>query len=557
MKWYLRILLTVIAAFFFNLAHPNILFEDGVSFFAFIALIPIFVSIRYSSISFSFFSGLLYGSLSYGFLFSWIGTYSSYAMIIGVIAFSLLFGLLFIALKASDLFFKNVSFYIMALLWCIFEYLKTKGFLGFSYGILGYALWKSPLLIQCAKFGGVWLLSALCAFTSAVSASFLSAIYDAFPALPSSFSKKISAILYILKKRFLPVFILLIISFAAIVLFGFHSINKTQGPLRKIPVLCVQNNTDSNKYGIGVYIKDVSKLISLTQDGLREHPETSIVIWPETAVVPPIEMHYSNGREDDRYDMIESLLEFVQETGKCFVIGNQRSVDGEGPYPDDFNACLVFDSKLENVIPPKPQVYAKNHLVPFTEYFPYDKAFPALYEKLLDGDTHLWTPGQEKTVFNLRGINFSTPICFEDTFGNLCRSFVNNGADCLFNLSNDSWSAKRFCQKQHLSMAVFRSVENEVPSARSTASGVTCFIDSKGRITNEAEQFCEAYLFHEVEVPMQKNQTFYTRFGDWIPILEITLLLIMLSFKMIRLMIKKILICTSKPVEKIGEKGVK
>ena len=556
MKWYFRILLVIIAALFFNLAHPNIVFENGLSFFAFIALIPVFLLIKYSSIPFSFLSGLLYGSLSYGILFSWIGTYSPYAMIVGVIAFSLLFGLLFIALKISALFFKNKSFYIMALLWCIFEYLKTKGFLGFSYGIMGYALWESPLLIQVARLGGVWLLSALCVFSSTILASITDQFFFYKDKSSSVSVRNISTFFSILKKH-LVCLITLSLSFASIIIYGFYSLNKTQGPVKKIPVLCVQNNTDSNKYGADVYKKDISTLISLTKEGLKEHPETAIVIWPETAVVPPIEMHYSNGEQDERYEMIRQLLLFINETGKCFVIGNQRSVDNGGLYSDDYNSCLVFDSSLENVIPPEPQVYEKNHLVPFTEYFPYEKTFPGLYEKLLDGDTHLWTPGTEKTVFNLRNIKFSTPICFEDSFGNLCRCFVNNGAECLFNLSNDSWSGKRFCQKQHLTMAVFRSVENDVPSARSTASGVTCFIDSKGRIINEVEQFTEDYAFNNIEIPMQKSSTMYTRFGDWLPIIEIILLCVIVLFTFFRYIIKKIAITSSIPVEKNGKKEVK
>ena len=399
-------------------------------------------------------------------------------------------------------------------------------------------------------------MSALCAFTSAVLASTIQRGYHTLKEKSLGSSKKISTILYIAKKQSVPI-LCLFFSFITVILYGFHSLNSEKGPVRKIPVLCVQNNTDSNKYGMDVYKKDVSTLISLTQEGLKKHPETAIVIWPETAVVPPIEMHYSNGAEDDRYELIERLLVFINETEKYFVIGNQRRVDNGGTYSDDYNSCLVFDSALENVIPPEPLVYAKNHLVPFTEYFPYEKAFPGLYEKLLDGDTHLWTPGTEKTVFNLRNIRFSMPICFEDSFGNLCRSFVKNGAECLFNLSNDSWSGKRFCQKQHLSMAVFRSVENGVPSARSTASGVTCFIDSKGRITNEVEQFCESTAFCNIEIPMQKHQTFYTRFGDWIPVLEIILLSVIILFAFLRYIIKKIAITSSIPVEKKGKKEVK
>ncbi|MBO4320587.1 MAG: apolipoprotein N-acyltransferase, partial [Treponema sp.] len=432
---------------------------------------------------------------------------------------------------------------IMGLIWCIFEYLKTKGFLGFSYGILGYASWKSPIMIQCAGLGGVWIVSALCAYTSVVLASLVDGML---------FSKGVSLI----KKNIFPL-VFLAVFFSTVVSYGIYSLDKKNGPVKKIPVLCVQNNTDSNKYGTDVYKKDISTLIALTEQGLKEHPETAIVIWPETAVVPPVEMHYENGVQDERYEMIEKLLMFINGTGKCFVIGNQRSVENGEEYTDDFNSSLIFDSKLGNVIPPKPLVYAKNHLVPFTEYFPYEKAFPGLYEKLLDGDTHLWTPGTEKTVFNLRNIKFSTPICFEDSFGNLCRDFVNNGAECLFNLSNDSWSGKRFCQKQHLSMAVFRSVENGVPSARSTASGVTCFIDSKGRIKNEAEQFCETFSFLTIEIPMQKNMTLYTRYGDWFPVLEIIVLFIMLLLAFSRLIIKKIAGTSSIPVEKRCKKEVK
>ena len=105
MKWYIRIFLVIISALFFNLAHPNILAENGIAIFAYIALVPVFLLIRHSSFLFSLISGLLYGALSYGVLFSWIGAYSFYAMLIGTVAFSMIFAALFLLLKIADIVF--------------------------------------------------------------------------------------------------------------------------------------------------------------------------------------------------------------------------------------------------------------------------------------------------------------------------------------------------------------------------------------------------------------------------------------------------------------------
>jgi apolipoprotein N-acyltransferase len=65
---------------------------------------------------------------------------------------------------------------------------------------------------------------------------------------------------------------------------------------------------------------------------------------------------------------------------------------------------------------------------------------------------------------------------------------------------------------QHLSMAVFRAVENRRSMARSTASGQTCGIDPNGKILAMAEPFTEAFL--NVDLPVVKKTTIYTRFGD-------------------------------------------
>jgi apolipoprotein N-acyltransferase len=157
-------------------------------------------------------------------------------------------------------------------------------------------------------------------------------------------------------------------------------------------------------------------------------------------------------------------------------------------------------------------IYRKLHLVPFTEHFPYEKQLPWIYKALKNADTHFWEKGDEAVVFFAGGVKFSTPICFEDIFGGLSRDFVRGGAELIVNLSNDAWSKSVPAQMQHLSMAVFRAVENRRSMVRSTASGQTCAIDPSGRVIAMAEPFTEARL--TVEVPVITPETPYTRWGD-------------------------------------------
>jgi apolipoprotein N-acyltransferase len=207
-------------------------------------------------------------------------------------------------------------------------------------------------------------------------------------------------------------------------------------------------------------------------------------------------------------------MEYLGKQKVPFVIGNDDARKDPGLNPNpleshrvDYNAVMLFESGNMK------QLYRKLHLVPFTEHFPYEKQLPMIYRALKNADTHFWETGKEATVFISDSVKFSTPVCFEDTFGYLSRDFVRNGAELIVNLSNDAWSGSLPAQAQHLSMAVFRAVENRRSMVRSTASGQTCAIDPNGRILAMAEPFTEAWLY--AEVPLVTPKTIYTEFGDY------------------------------------------
>ena len=80
--------------------------------------------------------------------------------------------------------------------------------------------------------------------------------------------------------------------------------------------------------------------------------------------------------------------------------------------------------------------------------------------------------------------------------------------------------------------AIPRAVENRVPVLRSTASGVTTYIDETGRYEEIVPLYEQGFLVVDVNVG-KPDSTLYNRWGDWFPIACAAglLLLLALSFR--------------------------
>jgi len=286
------------------------------------------------------------------------------------------------------------------------------------------------------------------------------------------------------------------------------------------------------------YRKDLEKLIRLSDKALSAEPKPILVVWSETAFIPRIYWHTTYRDDQNSWLLVKELLEYLSSKNVPFVIGNDdgrmdssRNPDPKEKHRVDYNAAMLFEKGQIR------ETYRKLHLVPFTEHFPYKKQFPYIYSWLKNADTHFWEKGDEETVFSGPGFTFSTPICFEDTFGYLSKNFVRRGADMLVNLSNDAWSGSLPAQYQHLTMAVFRSVENFRPMVRATSTGQTCAIDPNGRVMAMSAPFTETFL--NVTVPLVKKTSIYTLYGDYLAIFFVFLATALLIFKAVWCTIKR------------------
>ncbi len=490
----------VIASFLFAASFPNPFFPEGLPFFAWIAFVPVFWAVRRASFPGSFLWGALYGYGAYGLYNYWLSVFHPLAGLIVGCIYLTYFAVLFPLLKLADRLFPRRGYLVQWLLWMAYEYLRTKGFLGYAYGISGYSQWNVLPMIQIADIFGVWGVSALVVFPSAYLAA---ALRDGFGGLRSFFrAERLPALAWAA-------------ALVAALVYGFVSpVDYSAAPTRRIAL--VQPNTDPWRGGIEAYRENFRVLRRLSEEALAQEKKPDLVVWSETAFVPRIYWHSTYRDDPESYELVKELLDFLSSTEVPFVIGNddgRKEVNAAGIWDRvDYNAVILFERGAEKAI------YRKLHLVPFTEHFPYEKQLPAVYQALKNADTHFWKKGTEATVFQAAGVKFSTPICFEDTFGYLSRRFVGGGAELIVNLTNDAWAASLPCQMQHATMAVFRAVENRRSVVRATASGQTCAIDPNGRVTAMAEPFIETQL--TVDVPVYTGtSTLYTRFGDYLALL--------------------------------------
>ena len=99
------------------------------------------------------------------------------------------------------------------------------------------------------------------------------------------------------------------------------------------------------------------------------------------------------------------------------------------------------------------------------------------------------TPGPDvQPLLSAGALKLGLSICFENVFSrNIMRDLPD--ANLLVNVSNDAWFGNSLAPHQHLQMAQMRAIEAGRAMVRSTNTGISAFIDDRGRIVQVSEQF--------------------------------------------------------------------
>ncbi len=485
--------LSLASAALYGLSFPSFVSTAGLAPLAWICLAPLLVVLELAPYRWGVLYGAAAGVLGSMVVNYWLGTFSlvslQLATLVTLLEYVPFMALaLFIARRAGP-----AAFLVMPAAWTVFDWLRSLGFLGYPWGILGTTQYASTPIIQVASVGGVWMVSFLVLLVNGVAAWLASGAIQG-------------------KRRTSAATLLLFACFVATFAWGqwrLYRGGREDAASARVRVALVQQDTDPRKDD---YQDTWSILKRLTTDVLPQRPD--LVAWSETAFVPNLRRWSAVAPAEHPYAALtHEFLDWQKTIGTWLLTGNDDyELDPATGERLDYNASVLLSPQGERV-----DTYHKMHLVPFTEYFPWKRQLPGFSTLLQSFDVYLWEPGRRRVVLSTPRIAFSTPICFEDAFPGDVRQFVLSGAQVILNISNDYWSLTEVEGMQHAANAVFRAVENDRPLLRSTASGLTCSVDRVGRIIAQAPFYQQATLVVDVPVSSPPS-TLYTRWGDWFPV---------------------------------------
>ena len=438
-------------------------------------------------------------------------------MILVALYEGLLYGIVFFLLKKAGDLFSDFDFIVQSLIWCSFEYLRTLGFLGVNYGVIGYSQWTNSCLLQSASLFGIHGINFMVVFPGCCFVSCLKHKYS--------------------KKRLFNLHKISFIIYAGVLsvlfVYGIVQLKKTDCYDEVKKIALVQNNVDTRLY----YEQENNEILEsykqLINDSIKNINEMDLIVFPEGAVKPRILLNEGDYVPEEMYHDIVEYLNFFHSLNTPVVFGSTcLEYDGvrNGLFTyKAYNIACYLENKIQT-IPAEIQVYKKRHLVPSIEKLPFVDFYQRKYTSFSD----CLSSGEEAVVFYLDDIPFCTPICFEESFGYDVKSFMEKNPAFILSISSDLWSKSLACQYQHLAMEVFRALENRLPFLRASTTGQTVYINSKGACEQMLKPFTAGVLICDVPLCKESEKTLYTKTGDWFGILCVTLFIAFFIFKYIK-----------------------
>ncbi len=484
--------LTSLASF---LSQANAFFPFGNPLLGLISLIPLLWALRHSPNN--RWASLILGlslALSSPLQYFWLASFQDYStwtigsVTLGFWLYGWTFGpALRLALRQEP----GPAVFLGAMVWALYEFLRSNGFLGFPWGNLPYPFYDWQALIQATDWGGTTWISFLIA-----SWMILAMIWSTEPENRSKLTHTA-------------------LSFSLIVLVHFTYASWTTeveyDQKGRLKVLLIQQNADPWVRGQEALGLETS--VRLSVEGLQRHPDTDLVVWSENSLRRPLQIRkfYEENPKD------RPLFDVIRGSNQHWLFGN--------PYIADQNATRIMNAAIlmgpnTNIL----EVYGKNHLVPIAEFIPFFE-WPPIRDFFRNtvGLQATWVPNDRISPLTLRSstgqeIRLGVQICFEDAFPYISRSLSAQGAKLFIVLSNDSWSKTDSAQIQHFLVALFRALETRTPMIRSTNSGFTGAVDPRGKIVAGPLPFFEpGWLYHDLKFSLERPYTPLSQLlGDWV-----------------------------------------
>lgn len=397
------------------------------------------------------------------------------------------------------------ALYFLPVFWVFYEYVYSATDLRFPWLVLGHGIAKAKVLIQAADIIGASGLTALILIVNILIYGFV--------------IKKIKNHL-----------IILITVLTIWIVYGFIRLNQDFTPVGSFKAGIVQPNFNPwNKWDGGSFTDQLDVFLEMSKQTLSGSAD--VVIWPESALPG----YLLAGAYDEEVSRIRNFI----DSNKVFLLTgmpdatfyfNEKEAPPEakttqsGYKYTSYNSILGFSPGVAEV-----QKYRKVKLVPFGELVPFSEHLSFLdYIFKWNVGISSWNIGQDQNIITFRSGNKSIKVgavnCIESIYQDFVAGFVQNGAEVLVVVTNDSWYGYSPGPFQHKDIATLRAVENRRNFIRCANGGISTIIDEYGNSHKELPLFTRGIINGEVKLIDYK--TFYSQYPLLLQYLSVLIVLL-------------------------------
>ncbi|MBX9808603.1 MAG: apolipoprotein N-acyltransferase [Flavobacteriaceae bacterium] len=426
-----------------------------------VSIIPLFIFLSKESRKSNFINGLVFGIGLGLVLFFWmikgVGHYTGDSFWLGVLIFSfscLLLGLYFgVLMRLTSLFWLSKTDYPIKLilnrltivaLWTLSEFALSMLLQSFPLHLfrLGFSFCANTYILQLATFGGLSLLTFFTVLINLFFAEYFN-------------QKKYIYLIYN------GIFIAVLFGFGAVSYWSFQP-EFVDKPFK---VAIVSDNTNpETKWDNDNGNTLAANYFKLCKEAVALQPD--FILWPESA----LPWTYS---PDD--DLLKELIKISSGSKLTHVIG----INTENPTDKKiYNSVYYIDNKNKVDAIYNKQILLKgleeplgNILVPFASK-----------------EGFVFAKGVDQEPVKTRFGKAATLICNEAVVENSAAEQVRDGANFLFNLSNDGWFNDTYISEHHLYYARLMAVANRKDCSIANNCGYNAIINSKGDIVEQKKE---------------------------------------------------------------------
>jgi apolipoprotein N-acyltransferase len=465
------------------ISFPN----PGLSFLAWIALIPLLIALEDCPPRAAFRIGMTCGITAYAIILYWLNivfvryghlpwAVSIPIYLLLVLWLAMFYGLGTFIARLGELAGIKTAF-TLPVAWVAFDFIRSFLFSGFAWAMLGHSQFRTLPLIQIADLAGVYGITLLIVLANVVLHRALRAVSGAD--VPYPVKSAVTALILLVATLF----------------YGFDRLNIPEASSAKpLRVALIQGNISQDvKWSPAFREQTIDTYERLTREASKGGVD--LIVWPESAVP------FFFQDEPLQADRIRKL---AREMNACLLFGSPAH-ELRNDKSTFLNSAFMISPSGETL-----GRADKLHLVPLGEYIPLGR-FLTFINKLVVGIGD-FSPGERAIPLDTGSVKLGIQVCYEVIFPELARQYVQAGARVLVAITNDAWFGRSSAPYQHLAISTFRAVETRTPLIRAANTGVTAIVDQNGHIRTMTGLFEEAYRTGEVQPG--SGRSLYLTIGD-------------------------------------------